>query len=152
MERINRSHKSKDLNTHIKGKAQLVEEGAVNSPVENINWDVQQAEVHSDIPLSVDQGDGRPIILRTFEYRFPPGMLRQPTEDEILTEGYVKFLESQLYFVDELDLVQPPKVRISSKGFRIFATCQARKGSIIPGVSKPQTLTQIAHDTARNPN
>lgn len=148
MERINRSHKSKDLSTHIKGRAEVTEVGAVDAPTDNVNWDVQQGEVHSDIPLSADEGDGRPIILRTFEYQFPPGIQKIPTEDEILTEGYVKFLESQLYFADELDLVMAPKVRINEKGFRIFATCQARKGSIIPGVSTPQTLTQIAHDTS----
>lgn len=152
MERINRSHKKRDINAHIKGKAELVEEGVTDAPVSNINWDVQQGEVHSNIPLSADQGDGRPIILRTFEYRFPPGIQYIPKAEDILTEGYLKFLESQLYFVDELDLVMAPKVAIDEKGFRIFATCQARKGSIIPGVSKPQTLTQIAHDATRHSN
>lgn len=152
MERINRSHKKKDIGAHIKGKAKLVEQDAADAPVKDINWDVQQAEVHSDIPLSTDEGDGRPIILRTFEYKFPPGIQYIPTADNILTEGYLKFLEAQLYFVDELDLVQKPKISIDETGFRIFATCQARKGSIIPGVSRPQTLTQILHDAPRNTN
>lgn len=142
MERINRSHKKRDLTQHITGEAQAIEKSAIDSPVTDIKWDVKQAEVHSDIAFSDDKGDGRPIILRQFDYVLQPG-IQKPTAEDILTEGYLKFLEAQLYFVDELDLVQKPKVVINDKGFKIFATCQARKGSIIPYHNKPQTLTEL---------
>ena len=146
MERINRSHKSRDINSHIKGKAEVTEVNAENSPVKDIKWDVQQAEVHSDISFKEDDGSGRPIILRQFDYVFPPGNQHRPSEDDILTPGYLKFLEAQLYFVDELDLVQKPKVMIGKDGFKIFATCQARKGSIIPQSAYIHTLGDIAKD------
>ena len=144
MERINRSHKKKDIDAHIKGKAELLEKGALGAPVEDVKWNVQQGEVHSDIDIKLDTGEGRPIILRQFDYKFPPGLQMKPTADDILTEGYLNFLEAQLYFVDELDLVEKPRVMIGTDGFKIFATCQAKKGSIIPYHNKPQTLTEIA--------
>lgn len=140
---MNRSHKKKDLDAHIKGEAIALEKNAVGSPVQDVKWDVKQAEVHSDIDLKLDDGSGRPIILRQFDYVFPPGMQMKPTAEQILTPGYIKFLESQLYFVDELDLVMKPRVSISEKGFKIFATCQARKGSIISHRNTPQRLTDI---------
>lgn len=137
MAKINRSAKSRDLYKHLVGSGEVVD-----SATDKVQWDARAGEVHSDTRLEDDEGDGRPIILRQFEYRFPPGIQRIPTAEEILTTGYKKFLESQLYFVDELDLVMEPKVVINKKGFRIFATCQARKGSLV--LEKPRTLKQIA--------
>lgn len=142
MERINRSHKKRDIEAHLKGHTEVIEENAADAPVKDVKWDVQQAEVHSDIDIGVDKGDGRPIILRQFEYAFPPGMTYIPKAEDILTEGYIKFLETTLYFVDELEMVQHPKVVIGDRGFKIFATCQARKGSLIH--QRPQTLTEAA--------
>lgn len=144
MERVNRSHKKKDLDAHIKAEAQLLERNAIDAPVQDVKWDVKNAEVHADVDLKLDDGSGRPIILRQFEYIFPPGVQYKPREEDILTEGYIQFLKSQLYFADELDLIEKPRVYIDEKGFKIFATCQARKGSIIPGTAKLQTLTEIA--------
>lgn len=149
---INRSHKHRDLGAHITGEATLREEGVSDAPVENINWDVKRGEVHSDIPLEADEGWGKEVILRQFEYAFPPGITQRPTADDILTEGYVKFLESQLYFADNLELVLPPKVLIEDTGFKIFATCQPRKGHILEWRDRDhiQTLKQMAHDSAGN--
>lgn len=137
MARINRSHKKRDIKDHIVAENKAHEAGVGE-------WDAKQLEVHSDIDLAVDTGWGKAVILRQFDYAFPPGIQQIPTKEQILTPGYLKFLETQLYFVDELELVMPPKVVIGQKGFKIFATCQARKGSLVH--QKPTTLKEIAHD------
>lgn len=147
---VNRSHRHKDIERHITGEADLLEQGAVDAPTENVPWEVKQGEVHSDVALESDLGDGKEIILRQFQYMFPPNLTEKPTKEQILTDGYKKFLEAQLWMVDNLELVMEPRVVIEEKGFRIFATCQPRKGNIIGWEDRDniKTLKQIAHDPA----
>lgn len=78
-----------------------------------------------------DPAQGRPIILRKFEFKYNPALKGKPTKKQILTKDYIKFLENTLW-ADNLEMIQDPKVAFHKTGFTIFATCQAKRGNIIP--------------------
>lgn len=101
-----------------------------------------------------DAGQGRPIILRQYTFAYNPNVKKKPTQEEILTPEYVNYLNSLLW-IDNLELIQHPKVAFKKKGFIIFATCQAKKGHRIPydkiDQLKPiQTKLQEEHGRKRH--
>lgn len=146
---INRSHNKKRLDDLITNEGTLKEMGVTDAPVDTINWKVKEGEVHSSTRLEDDTGEGETYIMRSFEFRFPENIKEKPTKEQILTDGYKKFLEAQLYMVDNLELALEPRVIIEEKGFRIFATCRPRKGHMIEWRDREnvKTLTQIAHES-----
>lgn len=95
-----------------------------------------------------DPGSGRPIILRKFEFKYPPGSKVVPTKKQLLTKEYIKHLEDRLW-ADNLELIQTPKVAFHTTGFTIFATCQAKKGNIIPGYAS-DALSSPLQDRLRD--
>lgn len=117
----------------ILNQTKFVEKNALNAPVKDIAWDATQAQ--TDGVRIEDGGTGRPIILRQFEFQFPPGFKGKPTKEEILTESYIKYLENFLW-ADALEMIMEPKVVFSEKGFKVFATCQVKKGNLIPGYAQ----------------
>lgn len=108
-------------------------------------WQGEEAIVHSD-PL-MDDGSGMKVIVRKFDFAVPQGVLLPP-KDQLLTANRSKIIS--FLWMDELELIKDLRIEISKnrKHFRIFATCMAKKGSII--YEKPQTLQQITHDTKTN--
>ena len=127
----------------------VLEYGAKNSPVKDILWNASQ--VRTPETRIEDSGTGRPIVMRHFDFKFNPALQGRPTKEEILTEEYRKHLNNLLW-ADELELIQEPRVVFSKEGFRIFAVCQAKKGSIIPYyANKPLPLQEVlAHEYTRN--
>ena len=93
-----------------------------------------------------DEKGGKPIILRTFKFAFLPEQLRHGrmtekrlkksvnfvTDDKGTQDDKLKMIE-HLLWVDELRLIEIPRVTLTpdKKGFYVFATCQAKKGSLI---------------------
>ena len=78
-----------------------------------------------------DGGTGRPIILRRFQYKYAPTNHSIPTKAEVITEAYIKFLEKTLW-ADALEMVLEPRLVYEKGGFSVFATCQAKRGNLIP--------------------
>lgn len=102
--------------------------------MDGFDYDVTQAQ--TDGVRIEDPGTGRPIIMRHFEYRYLPNGPK-PTKEQLLTPDYIKHLENVLW-ADSLEMIMPPKVVFYNKGFKIFATCQAKKGNVIPGHATDQ--------------
>lgn len=78
-----------------------------------------------------DPGTGRPIIVRRFQFMYGPQHKGVPTKEQVLTPEYIKYLENFLW-ADNLEMVMHPRVVYEKGGFSVFATCQAKKGNIIP--------------------
>lgn len=97
----------------------------------NNNGEVWEAEsAQTDTTPLFDGGHGKPIILRTFDFKLPP-MESVPANQDLL-DANIKAVKTFLW-KDELVMIQDPKV-VKAKdnlSFRIFATCQAKSGSVI---------------------
>ncbi len=113
----------------VKHGKTFIEPDAHDSPVKDLPYET--AQIDSERQELLDPATGRPVILRQFEFLYPPARMGQPTREQILTPGYRKYLNDMLW-LDDLELIQEPKVIFSDRGFKIFVTCQARKGRIIP--------------------
>ena len=122
--------KKPELSDHLKGE--FTAQGSEGS------WVGQEIEFKSG-PIE-DTGTGQPIILRTFEFSIPPGVPKNllPSKKQLLDFHRSKVIA--FLWKDELELVMEPKIVLSKKSlkFRIFATCQAKKGSLIN--QRPQLL------------
>ena|SRR3990167_5329761 len=75
-----------------------------------------------------DTGKGEPVLIRLFEYRFPPTLEILPTKEQILTPEYIKHIQVQLWS-DGLRLVMEPRVFIDKESCKVFAPCQATTGN-----------------------
>jgi hypothetical protein len=103
-----------------------VEEGAKDSPTENIKWYGKEGQ--TDEKLIHDKGVGQPILIRLFEFKFPPSLETLPSREQLLTPEYVKHLHGQLWG-DGLRMVMEPRVHIEKEGCKIFVPCQASTGN-----------------------
>lgn len=110
-------------------QTKFTEQNAKGAPVKDIPWEATQAQ--TDGTRIEDGGTGRPIILRQFEFQYPPGFSGTLTKENILTREYITYLENFLW-ADALEMIQEPRVVFEEKGFRVFATCQAKKGNLLP--------------------
>lgn len=144
--RTNRNYKSRKLEDHIKGESKFVELGVQDAPVTNINWDVKQAEIHSD-PVE-DPGMGGKVIVRRFNFQLPPGTLGQATEQEVL-DYHKKSTVIPMLWKDELELLDEPRIVRGKKGaFTIVAICSPR---LVLGVKShiheaPELVHNIIND------
>jgi hypothetical protein len=114
-----------------KGKNEFIidELNAKDAPVENVRWHGQEIDTSQKIE---DPGTGRPIILRTFDFDLPKDIPSNqlPNKTQLMTFHRSKIIA--FLWKDELELIQEPKiVKINRRKFKIFAVCQAKKGSII---------------------
>lgn len=116
---------------------EFVEENPVDSPTENIKW--YGREDQTTETTMHDTGKGEAVILRLFEFKFPPTLENLPTKDQILTPEYLKHLQTQLW-ADDLRLIMKPRVVINTEGCKIFAPCQARSGSTF--LEEPKLLQE----------
>lgn len=103
-----------------------VEEGAKDSPVDNIKWYGKEGETEQ--AMMHDTGKGEPVVIRLFEFKFPPTIETLPTKEELLTTDYLRHLQTQLW-ADDLILIMQPRVAIDKEGCKIFAPCKARAGA-----------------------
>ena len=75
-----------------------------------------------------DKGKGEPVLIRLFEYRFPPTLEVLPTKEQILTPEYIKQIKVQLWG-DGLRLIMEPRVFIDKESCKVFAPCQSTTGN-----------------------
>lgn len=132
----------KSKNEILGNEFKVTEMNAANAPVQDVNWIGQEIEARSDIGFENDQGDGKPIILRQFEFALPMGvpMNQLPSKAKLLEFHKSKIVA--FLWKDELELIAEPKIVMEGRKFKIFATCQGKKGSLI--FHKPQTLSDVA--------
>lgn len=91
----------------------------------------------------LDPGTGKPVILRRFDFMYPPGG-KKPTKKQLLTPEYLKHLDNTLW-LDELERIMLPRVTFKKKGFSIFVPCHPKKGSAIPRYAQDQ-LSKPLHE------
>lgn len=104
---------------------EAIEKNAIDSPVQDIKW--YGKEDQTDYSSIHDKGQGEPIVIRLFEFKFPPTLEKLPTKEEILTPDYIRHLNVTLWG-DALRMVMEPRVSITKDGCRIFVPCVARTG------------------------
>lgn len=145
--RKQRKHDSKDLSDHIVGKTKFIEINATDAPVDNIGWDVQQAEVHSDVQLSEDTGFGGAVIVRAFEFHANPEAFRihTPTAQELFNSHLMQIEQSLM--VDGMKVMTDvaPRVKVSKDKtkYKITVGAEPMKGQTL--LERPKTLTQIVN-------
>lgn len=105
---------------------------------EGNEWESDHKETEA-IPL-INEGTGKPIILRSFKFNLPPGM-DMPSDDQILDAHKTRV--TTFLWKDELVPVLDYKVVKDNKkhSFIIFATCQAKAGSVI--MEEPKLIQNI---------
>ena len=118
---------------------ELVEKNAVDSPVENIKWYGKESQT-DEKPMH-DKGKGEPVLIRLFEFKFPPTLEHLPTKEEILTPEYLKQVRINLW-ADGLRLISDDLIRIdiNKEGCKIFAPCQATTGNSF--LEEPKTIQE----------
>lgn len=126
-------HSSKKLDDHLGRRAEALIDGD--------KWIAQEAEVKSD--ALIDNGSGRPIILRSFQFGLPTGIPNDsiPSSQEIIKFHWKK-LEVFLW-KDGLEMIEEPRVVFDTKNklkFTIFTTCQAKKGTVFSYKDTPNLL------------
>lgn len=149
MARLRRKHDSRNLDDHIVAKTNFVEFGAQEAPVANINWDVEQAEVHSD-PV-MDPGRGPKAIIRRFQFKLPP--IKDQASKEEIFEYHKKNTVIPLLWKDELDLLDEPRIVMGKKGaFTIVAICApAVKLGVKSTIhERPELVHNIINDSSKN--
>lgn len=104
---------------------EAVEQDAIDAPVKDIKW--YGKEDRTEDSSIHDKGAGEPIVIRLFEFKFPPTLERLPTEEELLTPEYMKHLNATLWG-DALRIVMKPRTNITKEGCKIFVPCQAATG------------------------
>jgi hypothetical protein len=118
-----RAHDSRNIDDHLVDKTKFVELNAQDAPQTNIDWDVQQAEVHSD-PV-YDPGTGPKAIVRRFNFQMPPG--KRTTTTEEIFDYHKKNTVIPMLWKDELELLDEPRIIAGKKGaFTIVAICSPR--------------------------
>ena len=148
----NRSVSSRELSDHLVGEAILTErEAPVDiagfNGAQDLEWQAKQGEVHSDVKLEDDQGQGKGVIIRSFDFKANPEVFRHavPSKQELFN-SHAREIEGIL-FADGLEVMRDvsPQLKISKdKSFyRIVVGAEARKGQYFD--EKPKTLSQIAN-------
>jgi hypothetical protein len=142
-----RAASSRNLEDHILGETTTVEKGAIGAPVQDVPWDVKKAEVHSDVTLEQDTGEGNAVIVRSFDFKAnPEAFIKQPPSTQELFNAHLGQIEVFL-LKDGLKLFQGvnPRVMISKnkKFYRIIVGAEPRTGWSLD--QTPQTLSQLAH-------
>lgn len=111
------------------------------------NYEVNSVETQSDTKLEDDEGEGIPVIIRTFEFGANLEAFKdhRPTKQELF-DAHKKGLEMHLWrdgmiYFDQVE----PQITFNKKGTKykiIIAALPARGQALL---ETPQTLSQIAH-------
>lgn len=109
--------------------------------MDNLEWYAGGGE--TDKHLLANQGEGKPIILRDFEFQLPPLKPEEmPTKQQLLDFHRSKIMA--FLWRDELIPIEKEWRLIwgqDGKSFRIFVACQAKPGSVI--LESPELLQDI---------
>lgn len=113
-------------------------------------WTGQQVGVNSNIPL-VNDGTGKPYIIRQFDFAFDPNVLIKikqkkipvPTKQELFNSNWHQIRitlwgDGLIAIEDELF---PPRIVIGRKKYKIILVCEPRFRTMV--ADKPQTLQEI---------
>lgn len=147
MAKVNRSHKSKDINDHIVQTGKIKEDGVGD-------WEVSEQEIHSTTLIEDDDGHGKPVIIRSFDFHSNPEAFRlhTPTKQELFNAHH-KQIEVQL-MSDGLKVMPEvnPQVKISKnkKMYRIVVGAEPMRGFLLN--DRPQTLSEITNDSRLRTN
>lgn len=104
---------------------EAIEQDAIDAPVDNIKWygkedRTEDASIH-------DKGEGEPVVIRLFEFKFRPDLKATPTKEELITPEYLKQIDISLWS-DGLRRVMEPRVEISEMGCKVFVPAVAATG------------------------
>lgn len=127
--------------TKHKGQAVEIDTGQTK-------WQAQELGVNSNIPL-VDEGKGKPYIVRQFEFHFNPDTLNKikqkkipaPTRQELFNAHWRQIQTTLwgdgLVACQEVD----PRMIIGKKKYKIILLCEPRFRTMV--AEKPNTLQEI---------
>jgi hypothetical protein len=143
---------SKNIEDHILGEtAASVHNFGLDGKESVVNYDVKQGEVHSDIHLEDDEGSGKTIVVRSFDFKANPQAFREFTPSkQQLFNAHAKQIEEYLW-TDGLKVMPDVKPQLvlskNRDGYRIIVGAEPREGQIITrrDQDKIQTLSQAAH-------
>lgn len=118
-----RSQSSRELSDHIVQSGQVLDEQSIEGQ-SNVQYDVQQGEVHSDVRLEDDKGIGQAVVLRHFDFSANPEAFRAhtPSKQELFNahknQIYALLMADQLKVFEEVS----PKIILDKKkrGYRII--------------------------------
>ena len=111
----------------------------------NVDYEVNNLEVQSKTKLEEDVGDGRPVILRKFEFGMNPTAWQQyrPTKQELFNY-HLKGIEIALW----KDGLKPmpdvnPRIVVDSQNmkYQIFVAAEVARGHLLN--ANPLTLKQL---------
>lgn len=151
-----RAASSKNIEDHILGETGATVHNSFDSSTKDVHYDVKQGEVHSDTKLEDDVGDGKAIIIRSFDFRANPSAFKErtPSKQELFNAHALQ-IEAML---DGDNLMVMPDVKpqlVLSKqrnGYRIIVGAEPKVGQSISlrDHDKFQTLSQAAHGRFNN--
>lgn len=142
---------STDLNDHILGETKVKVINTLDSSGSGHDYEVKQGEVHSDIKLEADEGHGKTIVIRSFDFKANPTAFKErtPSKQELFN-AHAKQIEVQLW-KDGLKVMPDvtPQLILDKKrrGYRIVVGAEPERGHLIRSLDndKYQTLSQAAH-------
>lgn len=146
------TRQKKSIKTDKQPKAKVSDEFVF----EDNDWRGQTVEVESDTKLEADQGEGIPIIIRSFQFAINPLAFEQhkPTSQELF-DSHKKGILAMLW-TDGLRPLETEAPRIvfakDRKSYMIFITCTTGLGQTL--LETPRTLSEIAnaqHNTNKLP-
>lgn len=123
------------------------EKNAVNAPVENVHYDLQNLEVQSTSHLEDDKGGGGAAIIRMFEFGMNPKAFAEyvPTKQELFNSHY-KGIEMALW-KDGMKVIPEvnPRIIVDNKAgnYKIFVGAQPQRGHTL--TEQPKTLSEQIH-------
>lgn len=142
---------SKDIEDHILGETTAKVNTSLDFGGKADNYDVKQGEVHSDLKLEADEGHGKTIVVRSFDFKAnPPAFKERTPSKQELFNAHAKQIEIQLW-KDGLKVMPDVKPQLflskQRNHYRIVVGAEPAKGQLISSMDqdKFQTLSQAAH-------
>jgi len=146
---VNRKHTSKELDDHVVQQARV----AVAEGEKDVQYDVTQGEIHSTTHIEDDRGEGKPVVIRTFDFQANPDAFKErtPSKQELFN-AHASQIE-RLLMIDGLKVMPEvnPQLKLSKnrKFYRIVVGAEPMRGFKLN--DRPLTLKQI-HDSSNNTN
>ncbi len=131
----------------VEDVGQFTETHALDAPVENVHYDLQNLEVKSETHLEDDKGGGGAAIIRMFEFGMNPQafMEARPSKQQLFNSHY-KGIELALW-KDGMKVIPEvnPRIVVDAKAgnYKIFVGAQPQKGHML--MEQPKTLSQQIH-------